>query len=253
MSYTLFDQVADAYDTGRPTYPEEVYDALEGALGRSLQGTTVVDVGAGTGLATRGLLNRGARVIAVDRGWRMLERLRARTAGARARAVLGDGNVLPVRSGVADVVCYAQSWHWLDPRGSLVEAARALRVSGLVAAWWNAADAAAADWLAALHVRLAEVCPGYRGPALPGWSPPPVAGRMRELGYTVTEGWVPWLRRVYLEQYIQDLKSHSYVASLAPPVANALLTQERQELAKVFADGVVVEPLRVYLAFGRRP
>ena len=60
-SMTSFDAVADEYDAGRPSYPDGVYDGLEPLAGR-----LVFEGGAGTGIATRALLQRGARVVPFD-------------------------------------------------------------------------------------------------------------------------------------------------------------------------------------------
>ena len=56
-----FESVADEYDTGRPGYPDGVFDALG-----PVAGLATLDVGAGTGIATRALIARGARVVAGD-------------------------------------------------------------------------------------------------------------------------------------------------------------------------------------------
>lgn len=58
-----FGTVADEYDNARPSYPAAVYESLG-----DLDGLCSLDVGAGTGIATRQLLERGARVVAVDPG-----------------------------------------------------------------------------------------------------------------------------------------------------------------------------------------
>ncbi|GII52486.1 methyltransferase [Planotetraspora thailandica] len=248
-SHLVFDRVAEAYDAARPEYPEGLYVALEELSGRGLEGARVLDVGAGTGISTRGLLDRGARPVAVDRGGRMLSRLRARTA---CEALLADGNALPFRDGVADLVTYAQAWHWLDPVLSIAEAVRVLTPEGAVAGWWNSVDAGKADWLAACQVRLADSCEGYTGPALPGWSMPPIADAMGEAGLQVGETWVHWTRGVLLDDFLTDLRSHSYVATLAPEAADEVMSREGAELGKVFPDGRMTVPMRVYLAVGRK-
>ncbi|MEV7805211.1 class I SAM-dependent methyltransferase [Microbispora sp. NPDC088329] len=259
-SHRVFDRVSQEYDAARPHYPEALYVALETLSGIRLAGATVIDVGAGTGISTRGLLDRGARVVAVDRGERMLVRLRARTA---CPALLADGNDLPFRAGSADLVTYAQSWHWLDPALSMAEAVRVIGGGGgsgdgdaigggAVAGWWNTVDPGKADWLAANQVRLAESCPGYIGPVLPGWTMPPIAAAMSDAGLAVAETWVDWTRSVPLEDFLTDLRSHSYIASMEGGVATELLARERAELGRVFPDGRLTVPMRVYLAVGRK-
>ncbi|GAB3132682.1 class I SAM-dependent methyltransferase [Microbispora hainanensis] len=248
-SHRVFDRVSEEYDAARPHYPEALYVALETLSGVRLAGATVIDVGAGTGISTRGLLDRGARVVAVDRGERMLARLRARTA---CPALLADGNDLPFRAGAADLVTYAQSWHWLDPALSVAEAVRVIADGGAISGWWNSVDPGKADWLAANQVRLAESCPGYIGPVLPGWSMPPIAAAMSDAGLAVADTWVGWTRSVRLEDFLTDLRSHSYMASMDGDVVTELLARERAELGRVFPDGRLTVPMRVYLAVGRR-
>src|ERR1039458_8862250 len=111
-----FDPVAADYDAGRPGYPDGLYTALEDTTG-PLSGALVLDAGAGTGIATRQLTARGARAIALDIGEQMLRRARARSP--EMNCLLADGNAIPIRSGSIDLACFAQSWHWFDPRPQL--------------------------------------------------------------------------------------------------------------------------------------
>ncbi|MFD1934627.1 class I SAM-dependent methyltransferase [Nonomuraea mangrovi] len=251
----VFDRVADAYDAARPGYPDELFRALGEMSGVELTGATVVDVGAGTGISARALRERGARVVALDPGREMLARLVARnlsssTAEPRGQgvvvAVQGDGNALPIRDGGADLVTYAQSWHWLDPAASVTEARRVLRDGGAIAAWWNTTDAGRADWLAAYEVRLAESCPTYWGPALPEWNVPQIAAAL-----PVEERWLRWTRLVAVDDFLLDLRSHSYMVTMPQEAADELVAMQRAELLRVFPEGVLTVPMRVYLAVGR--
>ncbi|GAA3544051.1 class I SAM-dependent methyltransferase [Nonomuraea rosea] len=262
----VFDSVADAYDAGRPAYPDEMYRALSELSGVDLDGATTVDVGAGTGILTRALRARGAQVIAVDPGAEMLARLVSRAdgedAGAGGReksraderldpppvaAVLADGNALPLADGVADLVTYAQSWHWLDPVVSIAEARRVLRPDGAIVGCWNLNHAAQADWLAAYEARLAEAVPTYWGPAVEEWSVPPIASAFE----VIEERWIPWTRLVGIEDFLLGLRSHSYMAAMSPQTADELVERQRVELRKAFPEGVLSVPMRVYLAVGR--
>lgn len=51
-------------------------------------------------------------------------------------ALVADGARLPVRSGAVDLLCFAQSWHWLDPGTRCEEAHRVLTSGGRWAGWW---------------------------------------------------------------------------------------------------------------------
>ncbi|MFC4118644.1 class I SAM-dependent methyltransferase [Nonomuraea zeae] len=254
----MFDSVADAYDAGRPAYPDEMYRALSELSGVDLDGATTVDVGAGTGILTRALRARGAQVIAVDPGAEMLARLVSRAAGEGGEegergapppvaAVLADGNALPLADGVADLVTYAQSWHWLDPVVSIAEARRVLRPDGAIVGCWNLNHAAQADWLAAYEARLAEAVPTYWGPAVEEWSVPPIAAAFE----VIEERWIPWTRLVGIEDFLLGLRSHSYMAAMSPQTADELVDRQRVELRKAFPEGLLSVPMRVYLAVGR--
>ncbi|MGC5412996.1 SAM-dependent methyltransferase, partial [Streptomyces sp. DT225] len=63
-----FDRAAAQYAAARPSYPDALFDAVEDIAGRPLRGARALDVGAGTGISTRRLLDRGARVVAVEPG-----------------------------------------------------------------------------------------------------------------------------------------------------------------------------------------
>src|SRR6266496_3508047 len=81
-----FDDVAELYDRVRPRYPAAMFDEIARLTGAPA-GTRVLEVGCGTGQATRDLLARGWRVHAVEPGVAMAE---------RARANLGDGFTVDV-------------------------------------------------------------------------------------------------------------------------------------------------------------
>jgi trans-aconitate methyltransferase len=81
MTGPIFDEVAEDYARSRPPYPAAVYDILLAAVGRPWPELTVVDVGAGTGIATEQFAARGARVVAVDPARQMLDQLRRMLPG----------------------------------------------------------------------------------------------------------------------------------------------------------------------------
>ncbi len=225
-----FEAVADEYDLGRPSYPAGVYDAL-GAL----DGLVALDVGAGTGIATRQLIDRGASVVAVDPGPGLLARAVAHSPALRA--VVADGSVLPVPTGAVDLVCFAQSWHWLDGSTRASEAHRVLRQGGRWAAWWSHARADAEDWFDAYWSIIEHACPGtHRGQRDTDWG-----ATVAESGlFVVADRFVvPWERHLAVDWWLTDQASHSYVAALAEAERARLLSDLRRVLVARFPKGAM--------------
>jgi SAM-dependent methyltransferase len=153
---TSFGNVAESYDRVRPGPPQAALDWLVPA------GCAVaVDLAAGTGLFTRALLDRAARVVAVEPDPRMREVLARRTPGLDVRA--GRGEALPLPDASADAVFVSTAWHWLDPVLAVPEIARVLRPGGRLGIIWTSRDRDD-DWVAELDlVQLSAAVAGSPG------------------------------------------------------------------------------------------
>lgn len=124
---------AEAYDRGRPGYPDEALEWLVGP-----RPCSVLELGAGTGRLTGSLLAAGHDVLATDPDPRMLAVLERRHPDARTTLAAAEDPVVPDRS--VDVVVCGQSFHWFDPARALPAIARALRPHGHLAVVWNQRD-----------------------------------------------------------------------------------------------------------------
>lgn len=146
-----FARDAGGYDAHRPGYPDAtVRWLLDDAR-------DVVDAGAGTGKLAAALAAHGARVTAVDPLPEMLAVLRENIPGVTA--LEGTGEDLPVPSGSADLVTFAQAWHWVDPERATAEALRVLLPGGRLGLVWNTRDESVpwvAELSAAMHRGLHE-------------------------------------------------------------------------------------------------
>jgi SAM-dependent methyltransferase len=249
VTRSAFDPLVDAYDAGRPSYPDQLYDDLE-RLTRPLRGADVVEVGAGTGIATRALEERGARVVALDLGPAMLRRLldRSQRTPVAVAVAVAHAHALPLRDGVADLVCYAQAWHWVRVPEAAAEARRVLRPGGALATWWNDVSADDLPWWQAQQDRLEGWSPGYsRDYRRRDWS----AELTGVLGVEQVEvAGSEWVRSLPIEQYETWLRSKSYVAALGDRLED-FLAAERASLAAAFPDGAVQEPFRTVLVVAR--
>ncbi|MER6346094.1 class I SAM-dependent methyltransferase [Streptomyces sp. NPDC001595] len=254
-----FNAVAAQYAANRPSYPPALLDAAEEIAGRPFAGARVADIGAGTGIATALLRERGAEVVAVEPGEGMAAEFRR--AHPDIPLVRGDGNRLPLADSSADFVTYAQSWHWTYPARALPEAFRVLRPGGALALWWNR-DAHDIPWIAEQTERIrghygdgVVVAWGTRGPrstALPGFTAA-VDAAAAGLSPDCARRVVRWSRRVPVDTHLANLGSHSILLVHGEERSAAFLAEEREHLLRHFPDGTVVEVYDVELLVATTP
>jgi SAM-dependent methyltransferase len=130
----VFGEVADVYDRVRPTYPDALIDRII-AAGDVTPGDRLLEVGAGTGKATRSFVARGVAVTAIEPDPAMAAM--ARRNCPEATVVVSSFEDATVDAGAFAVVAAAQSWHWVRPDVGPAKAASALRAGGSIALFWN--------------------------------------------------------------------------------------------------------------------
>jgi SAM-dependent methyltransferase len=153
VAATGFEAGAAAYERARPGYPPAAVDRLVDVLGVR-PGSSVIDLGAGTGKLTASLVPTGARLIAVE----PVDAMRRRFVAAlpAVAVVAGTAEAIPLADGSADAVVVAQAFHWFDARPALAEIHRVLAAGGRLGLAWNMRDTSV-DWVA----RLAEIVDAY--------------------------------------------------------------------------------------------
>ncbi|MCD0443047.1 methyltransferase domain-containing protein [Glycomyces sp. A-F 0318] len=159
-----FNAAADAYHRGRPPYPRAVFDLLADRCGLA-PGTRVLEIGAGSGLATGPLLAAGAQVVAVEPGADLAAILTARFPGDRLQVTIDDFETADLPGGF-DLAVAATSLHWLDPVAAIAKLGALVEPGGWLAAWWT--EFGDADRPTRFRDRLDDV---YRDllPAEPGY------------------------------------------------------------------------------------
>ena len=148
---TTFGRVASEYERARPEYPAAVIERAERELGLDA-GSTVLDLGAGTGKLTRRLQERFAHVVAIEPD----DGMRACIDGD-ARA--GVAESIPVEEAGVDAVFVGDAFHWFDWPVALAEIRRVLRpgAGGLAIvgnSWPIPADGPARDLLDVVWARF---------------------------------------------------------------------------------------------------
>jgi SAM-dependent methyltransferase len=100
----------------------------------------VLEIGPGTGKATRQLLSEGASsILAIEPSPRLAHYLRIRSRRFPVRVDVRTAGFEEVKlpGHHFDLVVAATSFHWLDERRALRKVARVLKPGGWWAAWWN--------------------------------------------------------------------------------------------------------------------
>lgn len=254
----LFAPLAADYAAARPSYPAKVFDLLRARVGDARAWTgeeppLVVDVAAGTGMATRGLLDAGLRVAAIEPATGMLlETVRA-VAGrpgwvgplaARAEALpLGD-------SSVAGVVV-AQAFHWLDPVPALDEFARVIVPGGILLLLWNVTEPSA--FTREVRRLVQRHNPGWKRLVTPRMLETPrslVDHSAFAVQPLVT---LDHERALALDDYVRYARSWSYVGgALSPSALDAFESELGGVLERHARNGSVREPFVTAAHFARR-
>jgi len=151
-----FGQDASAYERGRPQYPAAALDWLFGELG--LDGNSrVLDLAAGTGKLTRGLVGRAGKVVAVE----PLDAMRAQLERVlpEVEAISGVAEAIPLPDASVAAVFSGEAFHWFDVDPTLDEIRRVLAPGGGLAVLWNVAQ-----WDAPWAPEVGEAIVRHRDP-----------------------------------------------------------------------------------------
>jgi SAM-dependent methyltransferase len=233
-----FGSIAEDYDCLRPQAPRKAVDWLVPP------GCEVaVDVGAGTGLFTRTLVDRAAQVIAVEPDARMRKVLTARSPGVRV--VEGRGESIPLPDAAADAVFVSSAWHWMDRERAVAEIGRVLRDGGRLGLIWTSRDRKV-DW-----VRNLDRLPGQNT------SEAESADRFRrrldfvlpepQVFHNIARGTFEFVRTMTVEDVVAMLGTYSRVIVASPDDRAQRLADARAALEARFPGAEVIDiPMRAW-------
>ena len=151
---SLFTGKSDDYFRYRPAYPEASVRWIKARC----SGEAVVDIGAGTGIFTKVLLNFFKNVSAIEPNADMRKNFRIFLPETACLSGSGEATGLPDNS--VDLITVAQAFHWLDEEKFRQEAMRILRPGGKVAIIWN--TALKNDFSIARNSVCQKYCPRFR-------------------------------------------------------------------------------------------
>lgn len=128
---------AEVYDKYRPDYPAACFEFMAEECGLRA-GDWIADIGAGTGIFTRRLAERGFRVTAIEPNADMraaAEENLTGYEGVTVSAGSAEATGLPAQS--VDCVTAAQAFHWFDTEKFRAECRRILKPGGRAVLVWN--------------------------------------------------------------------------------------------------------------------
>jgi SAM-dependent methyltransferase len=250
-----FDQVAELYDATRPGYPPELFQALAQAAGLA-PGDAALEVGCGTGLATKGLLDLGLAVTALDPGENLIAQAKRRFGDAAGlEFVIAPFESWDAPAGAFRLVASAQAWHWIAPEASFPKAAATLAPGGVLAVFGNCPCDLPQEVTDALTPVFAR-----HGPPPPG--APPEAG-YRPTGPLVDlfaasglfdparHAAFPWTWRKSLDQHVAFLRSLSYIQMIPAAAREAFLADFAPALRAAMGEDLAL-PYEAHLYWARK-
>jgi SAM-dependent methyltransferase len=213
-----FGGVASLYDKARPSYPPALVDALMAFSPRR-----VLDVGCGTGKASRLLVERGCDVLGIEPD--------------PAMAAIARGHGITVEEATFetwepggrtfDLIVSGQAWHWVNPELGVVKAASLLPPGGHLGVFWNRGrpDSAAQGALETVYRRLAPEIADTNVAIKPSEEP---RDRLREFAHghlfsDIEARAFPWDTTYDRESWTELIATHSDHVRLPEAQRRALL------------------------------
>ncbi|MFJ4814624.1 class I SAM-dependent methyltransferase [Streptomyces sp. NPDC088801] len=242
-----FGGVAEAYERFRPGYPVEVFAMVMAYAGRPVP--TALEIGAGTGKATRLFAQQGIAVTATEPDGSMLAELRKHV----------PANVATVRAAFEDLwpgeryglVYAAAALHWTNPEGRWPRIAALLEPGGVFASFggpFRPADAAVQEAVGAARAPFLE------SDEIPSPDGTPPDHEMQWPGSELQRSeWFTDVRQAVIERQV-TMTAHDYVGHLSTVSAYLVLPASAREQAfsrirQVLPDTVeMTADLTVHLA-----
>jgi ubiquinone/menaquinone biosynthesis C-methylase UbiE len=157
-----FTAKAEVYAKYRPGYPNEYIEYLLAAT-KLDENSIIADIGAGTGIFSRQLLERNFTVIGVEPNDDMREKAeQSSKQNPRFISIKAQAEQTTLQDKSIDLVTVAQAFHWFEKDKFRLECQRILKPGAKVALVWNSRDSSSD-----LNKESAEVCekfcPNFKG------------------------------------------------------------------------------------------
>jgi SAM-dependent methyltransferase len=246
-SIERFSDRADNYAKFRPSYPDVMVRFLRTIV---VPPAIVADIGSGTGILTRQLLDGGYELFAVEPNDRMrAEAERILSDHPCFRSVRGTAEETTLLDRSVDLITCAQAFHWFDRVRAKSEFCRILKGTGGVALVWNER----LDDASELNRKYDEI--------LRRWAPEYPNLSHRQVGLEdMRSFFAPGEFELYTfpndqnldrEAFLGRLLSSSYVPNVGQPGHREIVDAAGQVFDEYEAEGKVIFAYETRLYLGR--
>lgn len=161
-NYEKFKGKAEVYSKYRPDYPIEYLRYLI-ASNRLCDNSKIADIGSGTGILTRQLLQEQLKVIGVEPNDEMRQIAEASLCDeVNFISINGTAEQTGIESNSLDLVTVAQAFHWFNRDAFKKECQRILKLDAKVALVWNSRDLNSQIILENTEI-CKKFCPNFTG------------------------------------------------------------------------------------------
>ncbi|GGV71567.1 class I SAM-dependent methyltransferase [Streptomyces thermoviolaceus] len=246
-----FDGLAGDYDRARPRYPAELFQHAVASLPADRR-LTVVDAGAGTGIALEGLLPQlpaGTEVHAVDISTDMIRIGREKFPQVIWHQGTAEDHLGTWPAGSVDLVVAAQSYQWMNREAYVREAARCLNPAGVCLVVQNNRDHAAGGFASAYEDLLEELSPGYSRT----YRSFDIAGELSAAFAQVERRDCRWHQTLTVEEFVTMSSSSTQAQRAVGAVGSVFFDRVRELCARYEDDGRIRLPYVSEAFYAVRP
>jgi SAM-dependent methyltransferase len=225
----LFDTVAELYDSMRPTYPKEMVDEIVRVANLNLD-SRILEIGPGTGQATKLFAERGYSVLGIELGANMAAKARENLADyPNAIIQVTPFEEWPVEVGAFDVVISGSAFHWIPPEVGFPKCAEALKPGGWLALFWAGDPGNNGPLREALDQVYASVAPDMKPRHNPGRTQEAMVEREQSIKDSgvfeaPTISTYAWSRELNADEYVRLCCTYSDHIALPEDQRTALCT-----------------------------
>ena len=133
---TTFNTAATLYEEVRPGYPEELIQDVIDLSGLSNH-SRILEIGCGTGKATRSFVERGYELVCLDIGADLIAVARERLKEFSNVSFVREAFEAWQPENKFDLIISATAFHWVDPKVRYVRASEVLESKGFLAVFSN--------------------------------------------------------------------------------------------------------------------